>query len=239
MSYTITKIGDKYNYPVKEFFCDTDEDVASLPTSKSAGNDKCLAGSVAKVANGNEYRLNNQDQWVKKVVSSAGGGGTVSAKVEQTEDGAIITIEDSSGETTASIENGKNGADGKNGKDGSKGAGFYYSSVDPDGSHQIELSAVVPSGVTVDDHIITLSGNLYEVTGISDKVTVGDTPLTSLRGLNGTDGEDGYPGTPGSNGSSIQSITLTKSADGQITGGKAVLTDLSEVQIIVTEEEAS
>ena len=116
---------DKYNYPVKEFFCDTDEDVASLPTSKSAGNDKCLAGSVAKVANGNEYRLNNQDQWVKKVVSSAGGGGTVSAKVEQTEDGAIITIEDSSGETTASIENGKNGADGKNGKDGSKGAGFF------------------------------------------------------------------------------------------------------------------
>lgn len=238
MSYTITKIGDKYNYPVKEFFCDTDEDIASLPTSKSLGNEKCLAGSIARVANGNEYRLNNQDQWIKKVVSSAGGGGTVSAKVEQTEDGAVITIEDSSGKTTATITNGENGTDGENGEDGSKGAGFYYSSAEPDGSHQIEFSAVVPSGVAIGDHIITLGGNLYEVIGVLDKVTVGNTPLTSLKGTNGTNGQDGSPGTPGSNGASIQSITLTKSADGQITGGRAVLTDLSEVQISVTEEES-
>lgn len=69
MGYRVTKIGNDYNYPVQEFFCDTEADIATLPNSKT--DQKCFAGSKAIVANGKEYRLNTEDKWVE---SSSGSG---------------------------------------------------------------------------------------------------------------------------------------------------------------------
>ena len=46
------------------------------------------------------------------------GGFSPTAKVEQTADGAVITITDKSGTTTATVTDGKDGADGTDGTDG-------------------------------------------------------------------------------------------------------------------------
>ena len=54
--------------------------------------------------------------------AQAGGGSTISASVEQTENGATITITDDSGTTTATVNNGAPGATGPAGADGAPGA---------------------------------------------------------------------------------------------------------------------
>ena len=54
--------------------------------------------------------------------AQAGGGSTISASVEQTEDGATITITDNSGTTTATVNNGAPGPTGPAGADGAPGA---------------------------------------------------------------------------------------------------------------------
>ena len=49
----------------KEYFIDTDSDVASLPTSTSTG-EKAAKGSMAiSIASGNLFILNSSDQWTK------------------------------------------------------------------------------------------------------------------------------------------------------------------------------
>ena len=53
---------------------------------------------------------------------AGGGGSTISASVEQTEDGATITITDNSGTTTATVNNGRDGAPGATGPAGADGA---------------------------------------------------------------------------------------------------------------------
>lgn len=52
---------------------------------------------------------------------AGGGGSTISASVEQTVDGATITITDDSGTTTATVKNGKDGATGPEGPEGPQG----------------------------------------------------------------------------------------------------------------------
>lgn len=53
-------------------------------------------------------------------------------------------------------------------------------------------------------------------------------------GAKGERGEQGPAGAKGDAGASIQSIVLTKGADGAITGGTATLTDSTEVPITVS-----
>ena len=53
--------------------------------------------------------------------AQAGGGSTISASVEQTETGATITITDNSGTTTATVNNGRDGAPGPAGPAGADG----------------------------------------------------------------------------------------------------------------------
>lgn len=53
---------------------------------------------------------------------AGGGGSTISASVEQTENGATITITDNSGTTTATVNNGAPGPAGPAGADGAPGA---------------------------------------------------------------------------------------------------------------------
>lgn len=71
-----------------------------------------------RVCNGSVlYRTYSADGWSSWQSQGGGGSGGVSpsAKVEQTDEGAVITITDASGTTTATV---KNGADGKDGADG-------------------------------------------------------------------------------------------------------------------------
>ena len=62
----------------------------------------------------------------------------------------------------------------------------------------------------------------------------GDTGKQGLAGPKGDQGEQGPAGAKGDAGASIQSIVLTKGADGAITGGTATLTDQSTVPITVS-----
>lgn len=53
-------------------------------------------------------------------------------------------------------------------------------------------------------------------------------------GAKGAKGDQGPAGAKGDAGASIQSIVLTKGADGVITGGTATLTDQTQVPITVS-----
>ena len=85
-----------------------------------------------------------------RVGSPSGGGGfSPVAKVSQTDDGAVITITDKSGTTTATITNGKDGYtpqknvdyfDGKDGNDGQDGTSPIVSVSSITGGHRITIT---------------------------------------------------------------------------------------------------
>lgn len=113
------------------------------------------------------------------------------AKVEQTETGAVITLTDKEGTTTATVSNGKDGAQGPAGPSGSAGK-------DGNGIKSAVLNADYTLTLTFDD------GTSYT------------TP--SIRGADGTAGKDGAAGAPGQDGAAgvgIASIkqTTTSTAD--------------------------
>lgn len=62
MAISVLKVRDKYNASNhKEFLCDTESDVTSLP-----GLDECAPGSNAfVVAGGSVYMMNHDGKWVK------------------------------------------------------------------------------------------------------------------------------------------------------------------------------
>lgn len=62
----------------------------------------------------------------------------------------------------------------------------------------------------------------------------GDPGIQGPAGAPGERGEQGPKGAKGDTGATIQSITLTKGADGVITGGTATLTDTTQVPITVS-----
>lgn len=62
----------------------------------------------------------------------------------------------------------------------------------------------------------------------------GDPGKQGPAGAPGERGEQGPKGAKGDTGATIQSITLTKGADGVITGGTATLTDTTQVPITVS-----
>lgn len=113
------------------------------------------------------------------------------AKVEQTETGAVITLTDKEGTTTATISNGKDGGQGPVGPTG------------PSGS----AGNGIKSAVLNADYTLTLA---------FDDGTSYTTP--SIRGADGTAGKDGAAGAPGQDGAAgvgIASIkqTTTSTAD--------------------------
>ena len=77
-----------YNY--SEFICDTEADIADLPTSKKKMPDdsNCCAGSQALVLDTQKkYVLNNQDEWIEIVALGKIGSGLVSdADIATTEE---------------------------------------------------------------------------------------------------------------------------------------------------------
>lgn len=74
------------------------------------------------------------------------GGGSPTARVTETSDGARITISDKNGTTTATIKNGidgRNGADGKNGSDGK--SAYQYAKEGGYTGTEAEFSAMLAS----------------------------------------------------------------------------------------------
>lgn len=61
MEYVLRQ-GGRVDYNYKEFFVDTEADIASLPTDNTV-----CPGSVAYVIdNGQVYILNNEKKWIKQ-----------------------------------------------------------------------------------------------------------------------------------------------------------------------------
>lgn len=82
-----------------------------------------------KYYNKDTGRWEYADVAVRVVKSGSGDGGfSPIANVAQTDTGAVITITDLYGTTTATVTNGKDGVNGKDGKDGRtpvKGTDYY------------------------------------------------------------------------------------------------------------------
>lgn len=74
-------------------------------------------------------------------------------------------------------------------------------------------------------------------TGSVDDLTE-ETIAEALENLaeNYTRPADGAPGADGADGASVTAIELTVDGDGKVTGGKATLSDDSEITITVTED---
>ena len=135
-------------------------------------------------------------------------GTSPSASVAQKGDGAVVTVTDASGTTTALLSNGRDGRDGIDGADGRAGADGR------DGADGISPSARVEQ---------TDAGALLTVTDASGTTTAtlahgargekGDpgAPGADGRdgepGRDGADGRDGEPGAPGKDGADGVSVT--------------------------------
>lgn len=78
-------------------------------------------------------------------------------------------------------------------------------------------SGTEPTGNTTDEVINSIASNF------------------NISGAPGADGKDGKDGKDGTDGASITAITLYTS-EGAITGGVAILSDTTEIEIAVTTE---
>lgn len=101
------------------------------------------------------------------------------AKVTQTETGAIISITDKSGTTTATVTNGKDGKDGVNGTDGIDGT------LGQDG-----YSPVISEN----------SGNNADTYKLDITTKTGQITTPNLKGEKGEKGDNGQDGAPGAQG---------------------------------------
>lgn len=84
------------------------------------------------IAKEENYNKNPATSSAWQLIAEKGddGGFSPTAKVEQTADGAVITITDKSGTTTATVTDGKDGKNGTNGTDGTDGKSAYASAQD-------------------------------------------------------------------------------------------------------------
>lgn len=97
--YTDEQIAKIDTTPIVQIELDT-----SLSVQGKAADAKAVGDAISKLSGGN--------------VENGEDGFSPIATVEQTENGAIISITDKNGTTTATITNGKDGTDGTNGTDG-------------------------------------------------------------------------------------------------------------------------
>lgn len=119
------------------------------------------------IANEENYNQNPATSSSWQLIAEKGddGGFSPTAKVEQTADGAVITITDKSGTTTATVTDGKDGKDGTNGTDGKNGT---------DGVSPTVATQAITGGTKVT---------------ITDKD--GAHAFNVMNGTNGTNGTDG------------------------------------------------
>ena len=146
-------------------------------------------------------------------------GVSPSAKVEQTETGAVITVSDASGTTTATIINGAKGDPGAKGDTGVKGdkGDPGTDGVSPSAKvEQTETGAVITikdaSGTTT----ATLTNGAKGETGAQGPQGLkGETGAQGAKGETGAKGEKGDPGT---------SISITGTTESTDDGGENTIT---------------
>ena len=150
-------------------------------------------------------------------------GVSPSAKVEQTETGAVITVSDTSGTTTATITNGAKGETGAQGPQGIKGdpgakgdTGAKGDKGDP-GTDGVSPSAKVEQTET--GAVITIKDAAGTTTATLTNGAKGETGAQGPQGLKGetgaqgAKGETGAKGEKGDPGTSISITGTTESAD--------------------------
>ena len=104
---------------------------------------------------GNVFTMGFNDN----ITVTGNGGVSPTATVEETTEGATITITDVNGTTTATIKNGKDGVDGKDGYTPIKGVDYYTE------AEKTELVNEIANTVTGDietalDNIIAIQNSL-------------------------------------------------------------------------------
>lgn len=108
------------------------------------------------------------------------------AKVEQLEDGALVTCKDKSGTTTARIYDGTDGQDGQDGVDGQDGADGF--------SPIIEIESITDGHrITITDAEQTQSVDVMDGEDGTDGQD-GYTPIKGVDYFDGADGKDGQDG---------------------------------------------
>lgn len=162
--------------------------------------------------NGNWW-VNQEDTGVKAGGGSGGGTGTDGfspvANVTQTDTGAVISITDKSGTTTATIVNGKDGAQGVQGVPGEKGDKGDTGAPGADGAKGKDGVSATHSWngttLTITSASGTSSANL--------KGEKGDT------GATGGKGDKGDTGPQGQRGTGLLSVTTAPSSYTTAVGG--------------------
>ena len=183
-------------------------------------------------------------------------------KIEETSTGAIITITDKNGTTTATIKSGTNGANGTNGTNGvsptittsktgkvttltikdstgtknatiNDGADGSNGTNGQDGEDGVGIQSIVQTTTSTSDG----GTNVITVT-LTNGQTATFNVKNGSKGSAGTNGTNGTNGTPGADGKSITAIAFVQTAEGVITGGTATLSDNTTIPITVTTETA-
>ena len=153
------------------------------------------------IANEENYNKNPATSSAWQLIAEKGddGGFSPTAKVEQTADGAVITITDKSGTTTATVTDGKDGKNGTNGTDGT------------DGVSPTVATQAITGGTKV---TITDKDGAHEF-----NVMNGTNGTNGKDGTDGTDGTDGITPTIGANGNWYLGNTDTGKPSRGATGG--------------------
>lgn len=144
------------------------------------------------------------------------------ANVTQTGSGAVISITDKSGTTTAAIFNGKDGKDGKDGYTPVKGVDYFDGAPGKDGSDGKDGS---PGTAGKDGTSVTVQ-SIAEMPGSGglNVVTFSDGKTLTVR--NGKDGEKGEPGNDGEsathswNGTKLTITSASGSSSADLKGDK-------------------
>lgn len=142
-------------------------------------------------------------------------GVSPTANVTQTSEGAVVTVTDAQGTTTATLTNGTNGTNGANGTDGADGVGIstitfketdqYYNNV----------------------YTITLTNsNTYDIT-----CPRGPKGSQGVQGIQGEPGTNGQNGTDGTDGVGIYSIVFKTTDDNGNNVYQVNLTDTTSYDI--------
>ena len=149
-------------------------------------------------------------------------GVSPSAKVEQTETGAVITIKDASGTTTATLTNGAKGETGAKGDPGAKGdTGAKGDKGDP-GADGVSPSAKVEQTET--GAVITVSDSSGTTTATITNGAKGETGAQGPQGIKGDPGAKGDTGAKGDKGDPGTSISITGTTESTDDGGNNTIT---------------
>ena len=124
---------------------------------------------------------------------------TIEISVEQTQDGAVITIKDSEGTTSAIIRNGETGPQGPAGSDGAKGDKGDTGPVGPQGPKG-DTGETGPQGPKGDTGATGPQGPKGDTGETGPQGPKGDTGATGPQGPAGADGATGPQGPKGDTG---------------------------------------